>query len=150
MHDPRKIANWFIAKANDENHMLSLINLMHMIYLAHAWHLETLKTPLINSKIEAWGTGAIIPHVYHGYKDQGIYVTKTMPADDFYPGRRTLNILEYIYTHYGKMEQWRLTAEIKKSGDPWQIVKSRYGTFAPICANVIRIIFEKKREKSMV
>lgn len=70
-HDPLAVANWFLARAEDEGKTLDPMKLQKLIYFAHGWALALTGVPLLKERPQAWEYGPVIPSVYHEFKSFG-------------------------------------------------------------------------------
>lgn len=69
--DARAVANYFLAKANEQGKSLTPMQLIKLVYIAHGWHLAWHDRPLIGDDVEAWRHGPVIANVYHAFKKYG-------------------------------------------------------------------------------
>lgn len=148
MYDARKIANWFVLRAQRDGKELSIMQILKLVYIAHGWHLEMRGTPLFHNKIEAWRHGPVIPDVYHAFRSQGISISQPVngfPTDDFPPEYE--EFMEQIYTLYGSMGAFKLSEVTHESGGPWEMATKSRGLFAPISNEIIRAHYIDKRKK---
>lgn len=146
MYDARQIANWFIKKAAQENRQLSIMQLLKLVYIAHGWHLEMRKSPLIHNKIEAWKYGPVIPDVYNAFRRQGIKIRDEVAIAGQAISDYDAHLLNEIYRIYGHMPAQKLSDITHEDGSPWQIATERGGWFAPISNEVISSHYQKKRQ----
>ena len=69
--DARAVANYFIEKASAQNEQLTPMQLIKLVYIAHAWHLAWHDLPLFGDDVEAWRHGPVIASVYRAFKKYG-------------------------------------------------------------------------------
>lgn len=50
--DARSVANWFVRRAADDARVLSIMELLKLTYIAHGWHLEIYKKPLVFNRTD--------------------------------------------------------------------------------------------------
>ncbi|MBO0661818.1 DUF4065 domain-containing protein [Jiella sp. MQZ9-1] len=145
MYDARFIANWFVSRAASEGKRLTIMQLLKLVYIAHGWHLEMRKAPLVLNKIEAWKYGPVIPDVYAAYRNQGVEITAplSLPSGQIEPSDR--HLLEQIYQIYGSMGAVQLSNLTHEPGGPWDTATRQRGWFAPIPNDLIRAHYESKR-----
>jgi uncharacterized phage-associated protein len=148
MYDARQIANWFVNRASQDGRRLSIMALLKLVYIAHGWHLEMRRSPLIANKIEAWKHGPVIPDVYNAFRPQGIDVHSRVPAPGMAPGEADAHLLEEIYRIYGSLPATKLSALTHEVGGPWDTATKMRGWFAPIPNDLIRPHYQMKREQA--
>ena len=146
-YDAKQIANVFIHRAAEHGKVLSIMQLLKLIYIAHGWNLALYGRPLIHNRIEAWQHGPVIPDVYHAFRGQGVHIQNKVdvPAQGLDP--QTDNILEQIYNMYGEMSPFKLSDITHVSGGPWHVA-SKNGNYAHIPDYIIKAHYDEKRQKS--
>ena len=147
MYDARQVANWFVRRAAQDERQLSIMSLLKLTYIAHGWHLEMWKSPLLNNRIEAWQRGPVIPDVYHAFRRQGVEVSEPVsivekPFPDFHD-----RFLEDIYRLYGHLDAFRLSDLTHEPGSPWEKASQR-GHYALMFDDEIKEHYEEKRAKA--
>jgi len=66
------IADWFLAKANDEGRDLKHLKLQRLVYFAYGWYCAYYDTPpLFGEKIYAWRRGVVVKVLYEKYAHCG-------------------------------------------------------------------------------
>ena len=145
-HNPLAIANCFVEKAVAEGRLLSILQLVKLVYLAHGWHLGYDKGPLISSSIQAWRHGPVVPEVYHEFRPQGVYSIMTTASDEngnVYKAdlsedeRKTVN---QVYDVYSRLPAFKLSDLTHSEGAPWA---QTTGYYAPIPNDVIHAHYKK-------
>lgn len=147
MYDAKRIANWFIGRAQRDNRTLTIMQLLKLVYISHGWHLEMYRAPLFANRIEAWKFGPVIPDIYNAFRKQGIEANRTVDASGLPISTNDQGLLEQIYTGYGNMSAQRLSDLTHELGGPWDISTKKYGYFAPIANDVILPHYEMKRRQ---
>ncbi|MCJ8506560.1 DUF4065 domain-containing protein [Rhizobium lemnae] len=145
MYDARQIANWFVERAKRDGRVLSIMQLLKLVYISHGWHLEMRKAPLIYNKIEAWKYGPVIPDVYNAFRVQGIDAVSEVAVPQAPIAPHDDNLLEQIYRIYGHMTAMRLSDLTHEPNGPWDMSTRRWGYFAPIPNDLIQAHYEFKR-----
>ena len=128
------IANWFIAKANQEvEHKKSKANseveypegishlkLQKILYFSQAAHLALKDNVLFEDKIEAWDFGPVVVNVYHKFKGRGnLPIDK--PTNQKYSqniDEDTADFLEQMWQIFGEFSATRLV-NITHKHRPW-------------------------------
>jgi uncharacterized phage-associated protein len=148
MYDARQIANWFVTRASRDGKRLSIMQLLKLVYIAHGWHLEMRRSPLIINKIEAWKYGPVIPDVYNAFRQQGIDATQPVPVNSLPMAANDHDLLEQIYQGYGGLSAMQLSDMTHETNGPWDQATRRWGYFAPIPDDLIRPHYEMKRRQA--
>lgn len=137
-HNPLVLANFFVRKGIEEEDLVTHLKLQKLIYFAHGWHLAlTGGTPLLDPRfpVEAWPYGPVIREVYTKYASfgrEGIDEIKQVPPRDELTGEE-LDLLEEIWTIYGKFDGGKLSTITHQVGTPWhQVSRTWPGAKVPI------------------
>lgn len=136
MNDAMSVANFFIAKATEDNNDLTLLKLLKLVYLAHGYTLAILNKSFLSryDKVEAWKFGPVIPSIYHSFKhngaspikSRGIIVTEfedsgipelAIPVvqEDIVP------VLNFVWNRYSSWSASDLVGLLHKRGTPWDL-----------------------------
>lgn len=148
-YDARQIANWFIQRAAADGKTLSIMSLLKLTYIAHGWHLEMRKKPLISNAIQAWQYGPVIPEVYNAFRQKGVDVNSQLAGYAPFVTAEDDDLLQQIWNIYGGMSAFRLSDITHEQGGPWQIATSTGGAYAPITNDLIQKHYEMKRLQSV-
>lgn len=140
-HDPRAIANFFLALAESEGRSITPLQLTKLVYLAHGWYLGVTGVPLLNENPEAWPYGPVLPSIYHEFKafgnrpitrhatelDWNTFDWKeiTLPTDSSLDSLR--HFLRAVWGLYGKKSGLELSSLTHKPGTPWYKTWSELG-----------------------
>jgi len=68
MQSSLAVANQFIQMADVKGEMLTPMQLLKLVYIAHGWMLGLHGRPLIRDEIQAWQYGPVIPKLYNALK----------------------------------------------------------------------------------
>jgi uncharacterized phage-associated protein len=104
-----RVAEFFLALAEEGEEMLSNLKLQKLCYYAQGFHLAMYGAPLFPDPIEAWQHGPVVPELWRKYKDyggQGIPPPQDADFSDFSDEVREL-LLE-VYDVYGQFSAWKL------------------------------------------
>lgn len=145
MYDARHIANWFVQRAIHDGRHLTIMQLLKLVYIAHGWHLEMRKSPLILNKIEAWKYGPVIPDVYTAFRNQGVTIAQPIGLAQREIADADRHLLEEIYRIYGSLPATSLSDLTHEPGGPWDQATRMRGWFAPIPNDLIQAHYEHKR-----
>lgn len=143
--DAREIANWFIRRARRDGRRLSIMALLKLIYIAHGWHLQIFKQPLVQDRIEAWKFGPVVPKVYSAFRGQGVEVRQPVDINERgFVGEQS-NLLEEIYKIYAGMDAFKLSEITHVPNGPWDLASKQGGYFAEIPNSLIQSHYEQLR-----
>jgi len=130
MYSAITVADEFLKIAKRNNKMLSPMQLMKLVYIAHGWALAVLQRDLFSNRIEAWKYGPVIPDLYQATKQFGrdpIPLTLIDEAADSGIDTPTKAFLEDVYSKYGHLSAIDLSNLTHQSGTPWD---QRYESWA--------------------
>ena len=119
IYSARQIADWFLARAALDSHMLTQMKLQKLVYIAHGWNLALYGDPLIGEDIEAWRWGPVVRSLYRDFAAYGsspIAASVSAPTLDL----RTTQLLEQIWKLYGSYTAIQLSAMTHADNTPWQ------------------------------
>ena len=145
MYDARHIADWFIRRAQADGKTLTIMQVLKLVYIAHGWHLEMRRSPLIMNKIEAWKYGPVIPDVYNTFRAQGVEIAAPLGYANVHISDADEHLLSEIYRIYGNMPARKLSDLTHEPNGPWDLATRRWGYFAPIPNELIQAHYEQKR-----
>jgi len=149
MYDALQVANWFIKRFRAEERSVSIMTLLKLVYLAHAWYLEIFKAPLFRNRIEAWKYGPVIPDVYNAFRAQGVEVNQeTAQVKQAQFKNEHEHVLNEVFRIYGHMSPFKLSDLTHEPGGPWDEASKRWGYFAPIPNEFIQSYYEEKRRQA--
>lgn len=124
MHSVLAVADAILKIAKRQGKVLTPLQLMKLVYIAHGWSLGLNRGDLFRERIEAWKYGPVIPDLYQATKQYGrnaIPFTKIadgpMPVD-----QSTEELLKWVVDQYGDRSGTALSALTHRSGTPWDQV----------------------------
>ena len=122
----KKVAEYFIWKAQGEKKAITNKKLQKLLYYAQAWSLVLNNKKLFNEKIEAWVHGPAVRDVYVEYKKFGFGpITKSVSNSEVAKiSDNARNFLDQVWSVYGKRDAAYLEY-LSHSEMPWQ--KAREG-----------------------
>ena len=150
-HDPVAIANRFVEKAVRAGRPLTILHLVKMVYLAHAWRLGFSGRPLISAPVEAWWGGPAILEVYWQFRPQDVYnIDMTVPGENGEARRAELSaqeedIVDQVYDNYSPLSADHLSALARPEDAPWSWSEGRH-TLIP--NDTIREYYAKRVRES--
>lgn len=156
MADARVVANRFLelAEADGQNNMTPM-QLLKLVYIAHGWMLGLYNRPLIDSEVEAWQYGPVIPDLYNavkGYKSGGVRGPLDLRwgsrAEELDAGENDL--VSQVYGLYGHMNGVALSRITHAANTPWSQIYSpgRFGEIIPrdlIADHYARLARERRK-----
>ena len=109
-YNARKIANYFLWKAQEENQeLLSNLKLQKLVYYAQGIHLALYGTSIFKDQIKAWAYGPVVPALYGAYKQHGAGgIPPDISFDPEIIDKDTKGFLDEIYTAFGQFSATRL------------------------------------------
>ncbi len=135
-------ANYFLGKYNRFG--ISPLKLQKLVYISHGWHMALSSGDLLvdDEFAEAWQFGPVFPSLYHEFKDFGSgsinrkaqdlrFMGGGADFDIFIPeipmsDERSINLLDRIWTVYGKFAATQLSFLTHAKGTPWHQVWSAH------------------------
>jgi|AntRauTorcE11898_2_1112593.scaffolds.fasta_scaffold05951_4 uncharacterized phage-associated protein len=146
-YNASEIASWFVARARENERVLSIMELLKYVYIAQGWHLEMHDQPLFLNKIEAWKYGPVVPDVYKKFRQaESYFVDERQAAPVEHLDASTKHLLEQIYSKYGHLSPFRLSEITHEKDGPWDEASTNYGYYAPISNESIKRHYREKRE----
>jgi uncharacterized phage-associated protein len=133
-YSPIAIANSLISIAQKHGKRVTQMQLQKLVYIAHGWYLAINGKPLINSQVQAWQYGPVIPELYQATKMYGtapiegligVSSYSLFPEHDVSRLRvpdtdtDTWQLLEVIWERYGELSAAQLSALTHQEGTPW-------------------------------
>jgi uncharacterized phage-associated protein len=155
MTDAIAIANFFIKKGIDTQEYVTPMKLQKLIYFSHGWSLALYNEPLIDSEVQAWEFGPVVPRVYECIKHYGNkpilriidYYGSTPEVSD----SKTISFLELMWGTYSHFNALQLSEITHQADSPWDIVARKYNYDIPYNKGIpdssIKEYFVKEKEK---
>lgn len=160
------VANTFLDIQDADNSRFPPIDQMKMqklAFYAHAWWLAYTNTPLFGDDIEAWPWGPVVGNLYGNFKEFGrepisgkrareLVRTGTGVFDFVFqepvaPDDEVKSFLEKVWETHKGLTGIQLSNSTHEPGEPWTIVKEKYGSLdtKPRIPNaLIRDVFRQK------
>jgi len=127
----KAIANAVLNKALENGEKLKPLKLQKLMYYLCAYYQAAYGEPLIDSTIEAWDYGPVIPEIYREFRSFGSgeitrpareydfdseeFVPVPIPTND----QKLDKLLDFIWNAYGKYSGLQLSDMTHKDGSPW-------------------------------
>lgn len=160
------VANAFFdiqAKDNTIFPRIDQLKLQKLLYYSHAWWLASKNDELFPEDVEAWPWGPVVRDIYFQFKDFGrSTITGQRAKEIVKTGTGILNyafrepppanaeiysFLESVWATHKKFSGIQLSNATHVDGEPWEIVKSQYGSLdqKPRIPNeLIQDVFKQK------
>ena len=144
-HDSRAVANRFVRLARERGEIITIMQLVKFVYLAHGWHWGYYDKPLICHNVEAWKHGPVVPAVYHAFRPQGVVVMDPVHAgpSDVGFGADAKSLIDGVFDSYAKVPYYALSELTHEPGTPWYQVRND-GYYAEIPDTIIRDYYHNK------
>jgi uncharacterized phage-associated protein len=124
------VANALIEIAAANGQQLDPMKLQKLVYIAHGWHLALADEPLIDSAVEAWKYGPVVPTLYQKTRrygaspidqklERGWFEELTDSEDLTKRDKAAWGLLERVWEEYGRYSGVHLSAMTHKKGTPW-------------------------------
>lgn len=138
-NDAIAIANYFVDKANKEDHSphpLTLLRLVKYVYIAYGFAMAILDKVIIDKRfdtVEAWKYGPVIPSVYHSFKYNGnnpITKKSLIAISEDEDGKlkfkcpeitdeNIIMILDFVWERYKNKSTSELISLLHRDNTPW-------------------------------
>lgn len=124
------VANFFVKRADQDGRVITPLQLMKLVYIAHGWHLAVLHRELFDEPVKAWQYGPVVPSVYHAFKGFGSgVITELGKIPDGWTGQLTVphehldgpseDLLERVWQQYCDYSAGQLVHLTHQPGTPW-------------------------------
>ena len=134
MHSSVTIADNFLEKAAAKGRLLTPMQLLKLVYIAHGWMLGLHGRPLISDNVEAWQYGPVIPKLYNVIRHfKSDPVTGPLKAAGLALDEVETDIIDQTFDIYGGKTGPALSRLTHMPGGPWAAVYERgsFGTNIP-------------------
>lgn len=143
------------------------MKLQKLVFYAHAWHLGFVGTPLFDEDVYAWPWGPVVPPIYHQFLEFGrkpiagkrateLEKTGDGPLDYRFvtpaiPGADMKAFIKGVWDTHKKFSGIQLSNATHVPGEPWTIIKDKYGNLEtkPLIPNeLIAEVFKEKAQRA--
>lgn len=156
------VANEFLDLAAREGVPIDQMKLQKLVYYAQAWHLALKGGPLFDEDLEAWPWGPVVRNVYIQTKDFGRAPVTQKIAELQKVGADPLNwrfetpeiadtdlkgFIRDVWDAHKRFSGVQLSNSAHARGEPWWIIKQRYGNLdqkPTIPVSLIDAVFKAK------
>ena len=135
---PKQVAEYMLYLADKDKRVLTPMQILKLVYIAHGWQLGINSRPLVNESVEAWQYGPVIPSLYHQYKKYGSRPIEESP-DNRPPGfdETEQGVIEQVWNSYGHWSGLKLSSLTHEPNTPWSITVERSGMGSIISNDLI-------------
>ena len=134
-HSALAIANEFIERSIENDHLITQMHAQKFVYLAHGYNLAWSDKPLVSEPIEAWAFGPVVRRLYDALKRYGkLPVDKLICWGDDSPfgfdrvkaparaslGNSERHLVDSVWNTYRKYTAFQLSALTHEEGTPWK------------------------------
>jgi uncharacterized phage-associated protein len=145
MHSSLTIANRLLQLARASGTLLTPMQLLKLVFLAHGWMLGLYRRALIRDQIEAWKYGPVIPALYHSiksYRNGPVVKITGVPHESLDEFEEDL--VQQVFKAYGSCSGPALSQLTHEPGSPWEQVFENDGWGLVIPNEVIREYYEQQ------
>ena len=144
-HDARSVANEILRRAWDDNHQVTHLKVMKLVYFSHAWMLGLYHEPLFWQPVEAWRLGPVIRDVYNSLRKYGGKPIRHLIGIETveYTYLQT-DLLNQVWKKYKVYSPGKLSAITHAKGTPWHVVRKEYDKVVVIPDPVIEDYYARK------
>lgn len=115
------IAEQFRKLAEHKARVLTPMQIIKLVYLAHAWMLALYRRPMIRESVEAWKYGPVIPELYEAIKQFRSNPVTHVGCDPVAFDNETMDIIQQVYEQYGHFNGIELSTMTHEKDSPWDI-----------------------------
>lgn len=136
-YSPIKVANELLALAGARvpPRLLTPLQLIKLVYIAHGWSLHFFHRPMVNEPAQAWRYGPVVPTLYHairGYRASPVTALIPGDSDPQLLSEQDRSLLSSVYRAYGHLSGTQLSNMTHTPGTPWSEVWATAGQNAII------------------
>jgi len=123
VYDSRVVSNHLVEAASQDDNLLTPMQVLKLVYIAHGYNLGFHKTPLIKNRIEAWKYGPVIPDLYQAIKHRRDQPVELLPVNGLVPmDEDDKAFVSAVYKAYRDYDGIELSALTHQDGTPWDLV----------------------------
>lgn len=147
---PIEVANAVLTEAWGQKKLMTIMQLLKLVYISHGWSLGLLDAPLVDEEPEAWQHGPVFPAIYRAFRGSGSQPITQLGRGLF--GATPIanlaepqkEIVQSIVKNYGDMHAFGLSRITHNPDTPWSLVyKDGSGSSEEIPDSLIRDHYKK-------
>jgi len=122
---PATVANFFLDRARSQGRVLTPMQVIKLVYIAHGWHWGYFDSPLISEPVEAWKFGPVIPSLYRDLKTYGNSPVQTSLRAPLHEEEELMHsggsaaLLDHVWERYNRFNGVQLSTLTHQPGTPW-------------------------------
>ena len=128
MYSSLEVAKQILTLAKKNNEVLTPMQLIKLVYLAHCWMLGIYRKPLIKEDVEAWKYGPVVPELYRSIKQYRSHPVEKIESENAKFDEYSQDIIEQVYNKYGKLSGITLSRITHQEKSPWDLTWNTGGT----------------------
>lgn len=137
MYSSVTVANRFLGHAAAAKNLLTPMQVLKLVYIAHGWSLGLTGRPLIRDDVEAWKYGPVIPTLYDTIRSYGArHIDAPLLASS--GSEEALDdaserIIRQTFEKYGAYSGPALSRLTHMPGTPWErVYDGSFGAVIPV------------------
>lgn len=125
---PLAVANAVLEEAERQGKVLTIMQLLKLVYISHGWCLALLNKPLVNEEPEAWQHGPVFPSIYRAFRRFGSIPITEPASTPFGPlaaadlSGEQRSVIESVVRGYGDTHAFALSRMTHQPDTPWDKV----------------------------
>jgi len=117
----KQVADYLVWFSHEHGDPISNLKLQKLLYYAHAWYLALNDRPLFDDEIQAWVHGAVVPSVYHVFKDWAWKPIEKAHKEPELPPKVKKH-LDEVMDVYGNLSAYQLE-RLNHKEKPWIVAR---------------------------
>lgn len=119
---PSYVAERLLHRASDQGRVLTLMQILKLVYISHGWMLGLLDQPLISEDVEAWRYGPVERSVYRRYRRyRGDPIAEQGASHDRQLDAQQRDLIDQVFEGYGGYSGIQLSRLTHQPNTPWSI-----------------------------
>jgi uncharacterized phage-associated protein len=151
--DGRAVANIMLDMAERSGRPLTIMQLLKVLFFAHAVSLVVRDQPLMEDRAQAWQYGPVFPRVYRAFGNAGRLPIQNR-AIDKKTGKpfstplsvETIDIMKIALDKFGNLSAFKLSDISHAPGSPWDVTFREAGVYSEIPNKLIRDFYSEAAE----
>ncbi|MBX2835126.1 MAG: DUF4065 domain-containing protein [Micavibrio sp.] len=138
------VAEYILKKAQEASDTVTPMQVLKLVYMCHGWMLGLYGRQLIKEDVEAWRYGPVIRELYDEVKDyRSQAITRSLENEPVDFDAAEINIMDQVYSKYGKFSGPALSRLTHMKGSPWDITYNLMGQNCVISNDLIEDYYSK-------
>lgn len=133
-YNAKAIANAFINRALEDGYEIKALKLQKLVYFAAGYYCAAYDRPLLDTSIEAWEYGPIVPSLYYEFRKFGAHpITQFAMQNEFLRTpyvipineQAVMNVIDFVWRTYKDYSGLQLSAMANAENTLWKKVRNR-------------------------